>query len=231
MSTKKRWGPSGSTVNRKDMRSKNRNYIPKVDPEIQIKTKLRMKLPPPKKLEDDEPITKEQFVDTWIDQRPIPGQIYKPQADDYAKLSGAEFMKILSNPGAIHKRLAMDDKMRMATALEYFGKMDERQWVEDQLELLRILDDYQMEKKTVVYDSWKLMYIKKIQRAVKMLNRKKSPLAEPFVEYAAEFMDSMRPKRPSAASMVIISQVRRLVLEGNQSAYRDFSEEMRIVVK
>jgi len=127
-------------------------------------------------------------------------------------MSREDFLRIRSDPLAQTKRKALSAKKRMANALIYHSNQDERWWEDQQMEILKLLEDQRYRAKLGAWVTWKELFLERVEKRYKALAIDNPDIAKSFAKFGWEYAESKRPKNPKdrqRASMVIIRNVQR----------------------
>jgi len=141
-----------------------------------------------------------------------------------------EFMRLLNSPGAQTTRQTRSQLKRIADAQEYFQRQEYHWWCNQQIQILRTLDEKAHQDKVTAYNSWvKNSFMPRLKKAYKRIEDPKK--AREFVNYAHKLIQDGKPKRRARGSMVIIERIRRMVIERNYNDLEAFNKELAPLLK
>lgn len=210
MAIKKTFGPGGSSFSRRDTSS---HHVPKIDPDLGWNYRKQFKIPPIRIPHD---ITKEEFLEAL-----------RNQEDEKKILSREDFFTLYQNPDAHEVRKARTRIERIVAYLEYAKNIEDYWWVNQQMEILKFIDGHNLQGKIQAYDLWlKEVFMPKVKAAMKMMKKESPKLIPEFLEAAADYVDSHRPQKKKEGSMMIINQIRKMYLNDDYIALRDFTREL-----
>ncbi len=143
-----------------------------------------------------------------------------------------EFMKLLADPHARTSFQRRSAQQRYTQTRKYFENQEWYWWCNQQMNILRILDENRYQYKLGAYNMWinqvLMPRIKKVHKALAKTDKDK---ATAFAHYAYEFIAKSKPKKRQAGSMVIIEKIRRMVIEGKVFELQDFQSEIAPLLK
>jgi len=144
-------------------------------------------------------------------------------------LTTKEFIELYRLPGTQTRRGTRSRMDRIMDALEYFGRQEEIWWVNQQMEILRILDAKKHEDKMTAYRVWQKLFMERVKKAYKLLVKEDPARAREFLGYAYKFMKAREPQRKKAGSMVIIERVRRMALGRQYNELESFKRSLEVL--
>ena len=143
-----------------------------------------------------------------------------------------EFMKLLANPHARTSFQRRSSQQRYTQTRKYFENQEWYWWCNQQMNILRILDENKYQYKLGAYNMWVnqvlMPRIKKVHKALAKTDRDK---ATAFAQYAYGFIANRKPKKRQAGSVVIIEKIRRMVIEGKVFQLQEFQAEIAPLLK
>jgi len=176
----------------------------------------------PARIPPDE-ISAEEFKEI-LERQGLPPLVTGPMEK---QLTTVEFLQMLRNPKArttYQTRSRMD---RIASNLEYFQRQEDYWWANQQIQLLRIIDEKRYQDKLAAYNMWaKQVFIPKVEKVYKHLKKTVPKTAEEFLEYAYKYMKANEPQRRARGSMVIIEHIRRLIIRREYNDLEMFNREL-----
>ncbi len=143
-----------------------------------------------------------------------------------------EFLKLLANPRARTSFQRRSAQQRYTQTRKYFENQEWYWWCNQQMNILRVLDENRYQYKLGAYNMWVTQVlmprIKKTHKALAKIDKDK---AAAFASYAYDFVNKHKPKKRQAGSMVIIEKVRRMVIEGKIYELQEFQSEIAPLLK
>ena len=145
-------------------------------------------------------------------------------------LTTEEFMKLLNSPNVQTTRQTRSSIKRRADALEYFQRQEYYWWCNQQISVLRFLDEKRHQDNIATYNTWvRQCFMPRLEKASKKIKNPKKQ--REFLEFAYQFIKDNEPKRRARGSMVIIERIRRLVIERNYNDLEAFNRELAPLLK
>lgn len=223
---KRRFGPSGSAMSDGDILT---GWYPGMSPDVQQRYRQRFKVPPLRIPADK--MDAETFKEMLAEQEKRADAIQTTKRENIQNMTRELFLEILNDPTAKKKRKSRTAKERMLQAMEYFQRMDEDLWLEDQMRILEgYLDHKHMNDRVEGWESWKRLLMIRVKKAYKTIFRLHGKTkAQQFANYAWDYMDSRKPKDVQPFTKIIRRRVRQLSLRTDDEARRAFSEEIKIL--
>jgi len=220
---KRKFGPAGSIISPRDIYG----WTPTSDPDASWELMQRIKVPPLRLPRDEVEISAEEFKEILEHQRTTTatGEAAKDE-----EMTTDMFFQILNDPYAEQRRKARTQKERMMDALEYFGRIDENYWNEQQITLLRIYDSINLSHWTAIHNAWARAFTERVLKIYKRLRKKDPILAKQFANYAWKLIEKRKPKKRAGGTQAIIDQLRRSAIRGDTSRIIALSEELRPVI-
>jgi len=141
-----------------------------------------------------------------------------------------EFLKLLNAPGAQTTRQTRSQIKRMADSLEYFQRQEYHWWCNQQIQILRALDEHNHQDKITVYNTWvRHSFMPRLEKAYKRIKDPKK--AREFLNYAYKLIKDNEPQRRARGSMIIIERIRRMIIERNYNDLDAFNKELAPLLK
>jgi len=145
-------------------------------------------------------------------------------------LTTEEFMKLLNSPNVQTTRQTRSSIKRRADALEYFQRQEYYWWCNQQISVLRFLDEKRHQDNIATYNTWvRQCFMPRLEKACKKIKNPKKQ--REFLEFAYQFIKDNEPKRRARGSMIIIERIRRLVIERNYNDLEAFNQELAPLLK
>ncbi len=207
---KRGFGPSGSSFTSRDAYG----FVPGMDPDVAWDYKKRLVVPPAR-LPADAP-SHDEFMDAIRDQ----------EAKMYTVMDMDLFTKLVSDPTVAQTRKTRSERERMLAVMEHFGKMDERYWVDTQIQILYWLKRQREENDSQTFKVWETIYLKRLKKAVKYVRKEYPEMEKAFLEGSYAYYKSKMPEKRSKATQVIITQIWRMVLEGKRESFQLLSDQL-----
>jgi len=141
-----------------------------------------------------------------------------------------EFLKLLNSPNAQTTRQTRSSIKRRADALEYFQRQEYYWWCNQQIQILRTLDEIRHQDRITAYNTWvRRVFMPRLEKAYKKIEDPQK--ARAFLDYAYKLIKDNEPKRRARGSMVIIEKIRRMVIERNYNDLEAFNQELAPLLK
>jgi len=212
--SKRRFGPSGSQIN-PDYWAYN----------------LQLKIGPARIPADE--LDAETFKEMLAEQEKQGREAANlRQAKATAPMTKDQFFEIYNNPNAPERRRQLSAKERMLTGLEYFQRIDERFWENEQMTILRTyIDKKRKEEDDEAYELWTTLYLKRVQKAhKKVLAKYGQDKARDFLEYSWTYMNEQKPADIQPFTKIIRDRIRVLTLQQNKEALEALTEELHMII-
>lgn len=223
---KRRYGPSGSASSDGDILT---GWYPGMSPDIPQRYRQRFKVPPMRIPADQ--LDAETFKEMILEHEKRADKIQETRRTNAEKMTKKLFFEILNDPTAKQRRQTRTARERMLQAMEYFSKLDEDLWLEDQMRILEgFLDRKRMQARIEGYEAWARIFTVRIKKTHKQVyNYHGATKAKQFAEAAWTYIESRKPKDVQPFTKIIRRRIRQLSLRSDEEARRRFSEEIEIL--
>ena len=143
------------------------------------------------------------------------------------ELTTESFLEILRTKGAPTTYQTRSRMQRIADNLEFFQNQESYWWNNQQIEILRELDEHNYQASIAAYKMWlNQVFLPTVNKAYKMVVKIDRNKAQEFLTYAYKVIKSHEPQRKARGSMVIIERVRRMAIAGQSNELAMFTREL-----
>ena len=143
-----------------------------------------------------------------------------------------EFLKLLANPRARTSFQRRSMQQRYTQTRKYFESQEWYWWCNQQMNILRVLDENKYQYKLGAYNMWiNQVFRPHVKKIYKQIEKENKQRAIAFGTAAHKFIGNNRPKRRQTGSMVIIEKIRRMVIEGKVYELQEFQNEIAPLLK
>jgi len=212
---KKRFSVGGSGFSR---------YRGKHDYDLRIDYRLRLKLPPVRVPVD---ITVEDFKRLLKE-----GRLTRPTRVDEEELTTEDFRQLLQQEEFISRRRRREIKKRRIASLEYFEQIEERWWIQQQMQILLFLDEVERKQYKRWYRKWFKTYAPKVAKAVQALKDSgKVQEAKELQKFFEELIERNKPKKENDFARKIRNTLRVLVLKEDWKKLSEMYKDLQLIAE